>query len=269
MPYSLEKGPYFSVIEDFVNGSSLRSLQALRHLRTGLPITQLHALDSVTLDAGPYTAKQLAEHVDADWFGMVKDATGAWTKQPPFHPATNTHTGFWVDWYGDAEAVFRQTLIRALELCLGLDHDEDPPRNAVPQHWYLEMFWRCPIPWFEGWVTWRKHGDRRRDGQVTVLVSTPSHGHPVKNSPVRTGEPPEGGYALNPTEAPGSQGMWVVSHSYHQPWPKVVTEESGLGEWTFPTQGLGYISKEPVVVVSPPEKEGGITNPPRQWVPHP
>ena len=30
MPYSLEKGPYFSVIEDFANSSALGMLDALR-----------------------------------------------------------------------------------------------------------------------------------------------------------------------------------------------------------------------------------------------
>ncbi|MGH9275340.1 MAG: hypothetical protein ACRDZU_11900 [Acidimicrobiales bacterium] len=269
MPYSLEKGPYFSVIEDFANGSSLRMLQSLRHLRQGLPISDLPALDSTTLDAGPYNTDQLADHVDRDWFGYVQSATGALQPQPPWDPAYNTHTGFWVEWYGDSEAVFRETLSRALELCLGLDHGENPAGTAVPRHWRLELFWRCPIPWFEGWVTWRKHGKGRRDGQVTVVVSTPSHGHPVKNTPVRTGELAAGGYALNPVTAPGDQGMWVVSQTYHRPWPKTVTEESGLGEWTFPTKGLAYVSEGAVVVVAPPEREGGITNPPRTWVPHP
>ena len=269
MPYSLEKGPYFSVIESYTNKSSINMLTALRHLRKGLPITQLKALDSTTLDSGPYNKEQLAAHIDKDWFGFRQDAnTGAWTKQPDWHPTDNTHTGFWMEWYGDAEAVWRETLIRALELCLGLDHDEEPPRNAVPRHWHLEMFWRCPIPWFEGWVTWRSHGTTRRAGQVTVIVSTPGHGYPVKNTPLRTGEPPEGGYAQDPSTAPGAQGMWVVSQSYHKPWPKTVSEESGLGEWKFPTQGLAYVSEGAVVVVAPPEKEGGVLNPPRAWIPH-
>lgn len=270
MPYSFEKGPYFSVVESFANSSSANMLKALRHLRAGKPISDLPALDSVTLDAGPYDKAQLAAHLDRDWFGFQQDpTTGTWSKQPDFNPASQSHTGFWVEWYGDAEAVFREALIRACEICLGLDHGEDPPGRAVPRHWYLEVFWRCPLPWFETWVTWRQHGDARRQGQVTVVVSTPSHGHVVKNSPVRPNEGPQGGYRLNPGKAEGPQGMWVVSQPYHRPWPKIVSEESGLGEWKFPTQGLGYVSEGDVVVVAPAEKEGGVLNPPRPWEPHP
>ena len=48
-----------------------------------------------------------------------------------------------------------------------------------------------------------------------------------------------------------------------------MSEESGLGEWKFPTQGLGYVSEGDVVVVAPAEKEGGVHNPPRPWELHP
>ncbi len=270
MPYSFEKGPYFSVVESYANSSSANMLKALRHLRDGKPISDLPALDTESLDAGPYDKTALAAHLDRDWFGFDQDpTTGKWAKQPAFDPAANTSTGFWVEWYGDAEAVFREALIRACEICLGLDHGEDPPGRAVPRRWHLEVFWRCPLPWFETWVTWRQHGDARRQGQVTVVVSTPSHGHVVKNSPVRPGEGPQGGYQLDPPKTEGTQGMWVVSQTYHRPWPKIVSEESGLGEWKFPTQGLGYVSEGNVVVVSPAEKEGGVLNPPRAWKPRP
>lgn len=63
--------------------------------------------------------------------------------------------------------------------------------------------------------------------------------------------------------------MWVVSQTYHRPWPTPITVESGMGEWKFPTHGLAFASEGPVVVVAPPEKEGGVLNPPRPWMPHP
>src|SRR5688572_26526361 len=88
MPYSFEKGPYFSVVESFANSSSANMLKALRHLRAGKPISDLPALDSVTLDAGPYDKAQLAAHLDRDWFGFHQDpTTGKWSKQPDFNPA--------------------------------------------------------------------------------------------------------------------------------------------------------------------------------------
>lgn len=69
--------------------------------------------------------------------------------------------------------------------------------------------------------------------------------------------------------SPAGQGMWVVSQTYHRPWPTPITVESGMGEWKFPTHGLAFASEGPVVVVAPPEKEGGVLNPPRPWMPHP
>ncbi|MGQ0431539.1 MAG: hypothetical protein ACT452_03925 [Microthrixaceae bacterium] len=269
MPYSLEKGPYFSVIEDFANGSRARMIETLAHLRSGAPISQLRALDSTTLDKGPYSTQQLADHLNTDWFGFVKDATGAWVRQPPFDTNSADHTGFWMEWYGDCEAVFRETLIRGCEVSLGLDHGQVPRGQATPRYWPVEIFWRCPIPWFEGWVTWRRHGTGAGDGQVTLLISTPGHGHPLRNTPLRQNEPAGSGYARDASRAEGPQGMWVVSQSYHRPWPSSTTAESGLGEWRFPTQGLAYESQGPVVVVAPPEREGGVLNPPRHWNPHP
>ena len=55
MPYSLEKGPYLSVIEDYVNGSRGRALETLARLRNGDAIDELDAFDSQPLDAGPYS----------------------------------------------------------------------------------------------------------------------------------------------------------------------------------------------------------------------
>ena len=55
MPYSLEKGPYLSVIEDFVNGDRGRALETLARLRNGDDIDQLDTFDSQPLDTGPYT----------------------------------------------------------------------------------------------------------------------------------------------------------------------------------------------------------------------
>jgi hypothetical protein len=62
--------------------------------------------------------------------------------------------------------------------------------------------------------------------------------------------------------------MWVVSQTYQKPWPTDMTASSWLGEWSFPTQGLAYASEGPVVTVAPPEREGGVLDPPRNWDPH-
>ena len=269
MPYSLEKGPYFSVIEDFANGSQARLVQTLTHLRSGGAIADLGAMDSTTLDKGPYTTQGLRDHLNQDWFGWTKSANGAWQDQAAFDAITNPSTGFWVGWYGNCEGIFRQTLIRGCEVALGLAHDEPIPPRTTPRRWHVELFWRCPIPWFEGWVTWRQHGAGRRQGQVTILISTPSHGHPLENTPLRVGEPAGSGYAEDPPGPGNDQGMWVVGQTYQKPWPTEMTASSWLGEWRFPTEGLAYEGQGNVVTVAPPEAEGGVLDPPRRWTPHP
>ena len=265
MPYSLEKGPYLSVIEDYVNGSRGRALETLAKLRNGDAIDEIDAFDSQPLDAGPYSTAQLRDHFKQDWLGYKPDGNGGWLPPPKFDALTSPTTGFWQAWHGDCEGVLRLTLIRALEISLGVPHGQAAAANAT-QHWPIELFWRCPIPWFEGWVTWRVKGTPSTDGQVTVLLSTPSHGHPLKNTPLRTNVVPD--YAEDPPSAVGSQGSWVVSQRYHRPRKVVMSLPSPQGTGTFPTVGLAYNSEGTPVTVSPAEWEGGVLNPPTPWVPH-
>lgn len=266
MPYSLEKGPYLSVIEDYVNGSRGRALEALIALRAGSAIDQLSAFDSQALDAGPYTTDQLRDHFKRDWLGYEPDGQGGWLPPPKFDAVRSPTTGFWQGWHGDCEGVLRLTLIRALEVSLGVPHGQPPAGGG--QHWPIELFWRCPIPWFEGWVTWRTSRAGPTGGQVTVLLSTPSHGHPLKNTPLRSKVPPDPDYAEDPPTAAGPQGSWVVSQRYHRPRVTVLSLPSPQGTWTFPTLGLAYRSEGAPVTVSPAEWEGGVLNPPTPWIPH-
>ena len=124
MPYSLEKGPYLSVIEDYVNGDRERALTALTSLRNGDAIDQLEAFDSQPLDAGPYSTTQLRDHFKQDWLGYKPDGQGGWLPPPPFDALTSPTTGFWQAWHGDCEGVLRLTLIRALEVSLGIPHTQ-------------------------------------------------------------------------------------------------------------------------------------------------
>lgn len=263
MPYSLEKGPYLSVIEDYVNGSRARALEALEALRNDDEIDQLAAFDSQPLDAGPYSTDQLRHHFKRDWLGYRPDGQGGWQDPPPFDAQTAPTTGFWQAWHGDCEGVLRLTLIRALEVSLGVPHTH--AAAASGQHWPIELFWRCPVPWFEGWVTWRTSAG---GGQVTVLLSTPSHGHPLKNTPLRAKVPPDPDYVEDPPDAVGPQGSWVVSQPYHRPRVTVVSLPSPQGAWTFPTMALAHKSEGKPLTVSPAEWEGGVLNPPTPWIPH-
>lgn len=280
MPIGLEKGPYLAVLEDFVNGSAGRMKQVLRGLRSGRPIAELGGFSSTTLQPGEIGSGEAAmrsldtqaliDHTHEHWFGWSRPASGRWKpNQAEFDIVENPTTGFWSSWYGDAEGVLRETMTRALEVCLGLEHGEEPSGRSTPRRWYLDGFWSTQTPWFEGWVSWRQHGPKVRDGQVTMLLSTPGQGTPLKNTPLRRDEAQDLGYARQPVRSTSPQGMWVVSQEYHRQVGRSLTEPRRAGDWVYPNEALRYASEGDVVVVSPSEREGGVLEQPRQWIRQP
>src|SRR5689334_17959338 len=101
MPYDLEKGPYFSVIEDFFSDKK-RSIKALTDLRNGVDIARIGLLDSPAFNADPWTPLQRARHLNEHWFGMKWDRKlKTWHKQPPVSCSSppRDQTGFWQDWH--------------------------------------------------------------------------------------------------------------------------------------------------------------------------
>lgn len=286
MPYAMEKGPYFSVVEDFVNGSQARAAQALGDLRNGVALTEMGPLD-VALAGSPYDAASLKYHVNHDWFGFepVSDATGAvtgWQAQPDFDPVLQPTTGFWQHWYGTPERVFRQTLQRSLEVALGVEHHAGAGGGRVQptRHWPISMFWNCPHPWYEGWVSWKRHGRGTREGHVTMLVNTPAHG-PLSgageghhngelfNSPLRpAGAKPAAikPYEVDPKTANAENGMWLVSQVYHQEYTPVSSAGSPPGQWRPPTLGRPIHSLGEVITVAIAEIDGGVLPDGRDYV---
>ena len=174
-------------------------------------------------------------------------------------------TGFWQAWHGDCEGVLRLTLIHALEVSLGIPHTQPAAANAT-QHWPIELFWRCPIPWFEGWVTWRARQRTVRPGHGPPLDTQPRP--PAEEHSPAVQNPPDPDYAEDPPAAVGPQGSWVVSQRYHRPRVIVLSLPSPVGQGTFPTLALAYNSEGAPVTVSPAEWEGGVLNPPTPWIPH-
>lgn len=271
MPYNLEKGPYLSMFEDLVNQSPDRMLQCLDYLRDPdhLVAGILHAFPA-PIPAGQYPDTQtLAGHINSDWFGLRpnrKLPEGFDNEQDPWDPETNRTTGFWDYWYGDSQAIVRAGLIRALETALGLDHGEELDPAALPGRrcWTVSFFTICGIRWFETWVNWRKTGEDPTDGMVTVVLLTPSHGAASQPSLLRRvslekpGGPP---YAVNPPGAAGDQGLWVVGALYEEhknPPPATDSRWSALGEFAPPALGPTYVAAGDVVVVAPPESQGGV-----------
>ncbi len=277
MPYSTEKSMIFQVTESWINGPRTTAVQALWHLVDGKPVADMAPVGSSNLNYPPIdTVDKRRAHVEEHWWGRKQDATGAWVDQDPYHPANNPTTGFWEHWYGDAEAVFRETMIRALCISLGISRKlaeqsknhglRKPGRlSAGSRHWPISILWTCPSPWYEGWIEFKDYGSIRsvKGGHVTVMLSTPSHGVRLYDSPIRPADAPTvlndpyQAYALNPDEPAGPQGLWVVTQAAHSQMPSTAPPPTPAGTWAPPTLGQPVYSAGPVVTVSPAVPDGG------------
>jgi|GEM_PF-4369795 len=279
MPYTTEKSMVFQVVETWGNGSRDVALQAMWDLLDGKAISELAPVASTTLNYPPYDTPDLRrQHVEEHWWGRTKDATGAWVDQPPYDPANNPTTGFWKHWYGNAEGVFRETMIRALAISLGLPREDAQDTQKYggkgrplrlrggSQHWPLSILWKCPSPWYEGWIEFKDYGGRpANNGHVTVVLSTPSHGVKLYDSPIRppgsatVTNDPYHAYAVNPTVPAGPEGLWVVSQAAHCLMPTVPPGPTPPGTWTPPTLGQPVMSAGSVVCISPAVGDGGAS----------
>lgn len=254
MPYHLEKGPILSVLEAFANQDYKRLAAAVDALRAGVALVDVGVVNSTTLQGGPHpTVAALVDHINRHWLGMTRQG-GSWVPQPPFDPQHPTTTGHWQHYHGPVEAILRETFIRAAEVSIGIDHGAPVPRHPRRQ-WPVEFFWKCPQPWFEGWVTWRRSSGAC--GQVTVVLATPADTGVVLDSPVNGRD-----CTVNPVStddgkgATASQGMWVVTATKHLQASVPSTAPGALGQWALPAaiwHGTG-----PVVTVAPAEKDGGV-----------
>ena len=326
MPYHLEKGPWLTVLEDYLNAEDGRSLDFLRQLRATRTQGRISDLDFIASPAlnqageGRDDVQERARraHLEIDWFGGADSRLGfveATLRRLPAEvvtlltdrgqvpdqaPTTAAalsdfgaaviaavqdvpgarldrwpSTGFWFQYHGDVHGILRETLIRAIEVSLGLDNDEEPsgpPERRMP----IELFWKCPQRWVEGWVTWR--WERANSiGQVTVLLATPGVGKPILDNPTKGrdarlptgstlpgGEEAPGAHLVGPGPTPGQveqypKGMWVVSHTEHAQLPATPQSgPSGAGQWGPPTFGPSCVGVGDLVVVQPAESEGGV-----------
>jgi len=246
MPYHLEKGPVLSVLEDLLHQPAATLAQMLARLRDPtIPLAQVGGLDSTTLNVPPYpTTKSRIDHIEHDWFGF----TPGTQVQPAFDLATHRTTGVWESYYGDVAGIVRQTFIRAIEVALGLDHDDEPPGT---RHWPIELFWKCPNPWFEGWVTWRRDPVTGH-GQVTVILATPGNGAVVLDDP-RDGRSPQ----VDPASPTGDHGMWIITHEGHERHVLPTTAPTSPGQVPFPTGGTLYVGRPGLTTVAPSFPDGG------------
>ena len=115
MPYLLDKGPYFEVIEDLLSNRGKR-IEILGSLRGGAALATSWASTRAVSSPTGRTPDYRVEHLNEDWFGMTNNAGARdWQKQPNKFP-----TGFWRGYQGDPEAILRDAMKRTIEVSLGL-----------------------------------------------------------------------------------------------------------------------------------------------------
>ena len=300
MPYHLEKGHYLLLVEETLNEGIeavvddnaittfpglARRYSMLEYMREvvarpcdlktgeaetdGLLMWPDFMADS---DVGFPISRIMAEN----WFGYRIRPDGSLDTSR--HP--NKPTGMWDGYQGNVERIVATTLVRAIEVSLGLDHDAAIPTAAPPRSWPIYFFFKCQQPFFEGWVTWQCHSvNRRAAGQVTVMFATPGHNHPVSDHPIPID--PDGDHKDNfvptlrndgefleePITAPADdpdgkphQGVWVVTHRDHKKLSVFDTSvPSSYLEWGPPL--LPIIAPEnfcDIVTVQPAARSGGI-----------
>ena len=275
MPFYLEKGPAFSVIEDYLNGSERRALKTLATIR--IPRTdrrhtelwELPVFDPSTLPR-PEGMPSYRDDFRAKWCGFVRN-DGEWVE--PDQDADD-NVGIWQSYSGKVEAITRQALRTALEFSLGLDREEPVPERA-PRHWPIDMYWKCGQNWFEGWVTWRRHEKPEGSGHVNLIFATPGDGSIVLDSPIDSPRLNKGpGYDpdVHSTRVPGSgeerrAGMVVVTHrtNHLAQWkpPKACKIEDGIEVPRYVS--ARFLGAGEIVVVAPSEADGGVLPTPRRY----
>jgi hypothetical protein len=300
MPYHLEKGHYLLLLEETLNEGIdavvdddtetdfpglARRRSMLAHMRgvVARPCDPVNGESEVggvlswpgfmkDADVGFGISKIILE----DWFGYRIRNNGTLDTKP----RANKPTGMWDGYQGNVERIIANTLVRTIEVSLGLEHGAPIPTGAPARSWPIYFFFKCQQPFFEGWVSWQCHSaNRRAAGQVTVIFATPGHNHPVSDHPVpidTNGDHKDdfvstlrndGEFLKNPTQAPAQdatgkphQGVWVVTHTDHKKLNVFDTSvPSGYLEWGPPL--LPIIAPETfadVVTVQPAALSGGI-----------
>lgn len=294
MPYALEVGALFNAIADTYNAMGVSDRQAaLDDLYTKQDFIDLAYFPGDSKAAGavsktpfpkdlddlfqpaPDREQKRVDHMKNDWLG---------------DPTLKKPTGWWSAWRGDTKGIIRETLIRALEVSLGYDHNQRGyvdagggarklgttsvlPGGAKPwpaerRRWELEFLWTCGSPRFDGWVYWRQS----RGKVVTVVFTTPGPQTPAGDSKLslKLTDPsplinPSNDYKSPAIGSRHATGLWVVGHEEVKNVPaktffsaferlgKFVQEIASLGAAAY-VDGTG----SPIVAVQPSVYDGGV-----------
>ena len=276
MPYQLEKGPIWSVVESALGEGPDAAYALLELLRDQTheiakgPLVKSKSLDDKKTNSTPKTR---GDHLNKDWFGMVNKSGSGWVKQSDadFDPQSNPSTGFWINYWGDVEEIVRETFVRAIEVSLGLMHREvHEPYAPFARYWPISIFLKCPTPWFEGWVTWRAReadpNTHARDGSVVVHFLIPgNYGSQVLKQP---GNGFNGKPNLHPDTSDAKNGMWLITHAVHTRVDGIVTTDPGTaGDIHAPAPGAILKDEGDLLVLAPIEFDGGVADDGRPYVP--
>ncbi len=260
MPYLVDKGPYFSVIESKLADPATRA-QALVDLRGGIAIADLVGFDSTNLAADGLNPALRKQHLENDWFGFG----GAQM--------------FWFGYDGNPELILRDAMTRAIEVSFELEHGDpapDPGAAGTCRNWPIDLYWICQGPWFQCWVLWRSA--EQGEGHVTLVITTPAAlGYPLTSKITRPVDPTSPPYTATdyahppeahapPPRAGLEKGMWVIGHEDYRRTIVMSTIGTRFGEIQVPSLGWQAVDPTSVECVSPAEWEGGVLDDPRRYV---
>jgi hypothetical protein len=223
----LAKGPVWILFERMFSTRDLaqrlqNKLDTLESLHATERFTDFRANGSMASNE----AEALREHINSDWFGLSRGANGrlrAATAPDPTRLETLTATGSWRGWHGDAEAISREAVIRALEISLGVNHlawtgkrsealrEYGIARGTPPmRNWPIEFWCASPLPDFQAAVSWR---DASAEGRVTLTWLVPSSGQAYVSDLTQAGE----AFELNPSAARERYGQWIIGQERTRP----------------------------------------------------
>src|SRR5262245_36933579 len=161
MPYHLEKGPLCANFEALYN-DPVRLPGFLTKLWRGGPDVLGKLGAGGMIEGSTYndpnglssnaTGQKRLDSMLGHWFGEQNGQP-----QKAFSTTSgdvNLTTGYWLHYHGNVREIVYQTLVRAAEVALGVDHQAPAPTAPAPspsRSWPVEFFWKCGQARFEGW----------------------------------------------------------------------------------------------------------------------
>ena len=278
MPYSLEKGPYLSVIEDYVNGDRERALDRAdlaAQRRRDRPARRLR------LTAARRRALQhrrAPRSLQAGLARLQARRPGRMAAAPAVRRGDLTHHRVLA---GVARRLRGRPAPHADPRARGEPRDPAHPGGRGERHSSTgrsSCSGAAPSRGSRAGSRGGRASSAPEGGQVTVLLSTPSHGHPLKNTPLRTNVPPTPttprtrrppsapkarGSSASGTTGPGSRCCRCPPRRAHvdvpDPWPRL--QQRGSARHREPG-GVGGRRAEPTHTMGTPRTDGRRTTMP-------